>query len=110
MKNEIKQLYLKDKELAIEVAKVLGYRIKKKEIAVAPMSEKKFKELKQQAAKSLKTIPMVMKKVNKKMEDIAKRLEKGKLDDRVLDTVFALSKTKDALNGILSLILTELRF
>lgn len=31
MKNELKQLYKKDKKLALEVAKVLGYRINAKE-------------------------------------------------------------------------------
>lgn len=42
MKNEIRKLYLKDKRLALEVAKVLGYKIKVKAEEIGPLDEHKL--------------------------------------------------------------------
>jgi len=105
MKSDIKKLYKKDKKLAIQVAKVLGYKI----IISKVTSEEQNKK------QATKNFDFIFKKINKEINKIKKYVDKtnnlvhkkkqgsvGELNSAtsVLDKVYQrLSKASDLLVG-----------
>lgn len=76
MKNELKKLYSKDKKLALEVAKVLGYRIKVK--ALGPDLFETFEEL-AKLVKGMTINPSILKETEELMDKFSKENHKKAL-------------------------------
>jgi len=71
MKNELKTLYLKDKKLAIEVAKVLGYHITSKSTATINKAIKKgLDQIAKDMEQILKTVDTVDDAVKEKVNGL----------------------------------------
>jgi len=88
MKNELRSLYKKDKKLAIEAAKVLGYKINVKS-AKKDEKKKKVEKTQKDVEKSWR------RKIKDDMKDIGKVLATLKTPDNFDDMVIYLKNLRE---------------